>query len=509
MKLTGIQRNRWAFSLGTVGRDMVYNLFTVYLMTFIIFTKSLTNAQYAAIGVIFVVCRFYDALIAPIVGGMVDNTRSRFGKFKPWIFWGMIGASIDIALLFALPIYGWAFVGFIAAGYVVFSTTYSLNDIAYWGMLPALSSAPGERARLVSLSSICAGAGAAAAMTLVPMLTAGQFTIGGNALTAYAVIAAASALFFIGFQSFTLVGVKKAEPSSEGTALEKLGFKNTVMTVARNDQLLWASAVLLIQGIMTGVGPAGAGISMAYIYLKYGYNGMLMTFSMAGGISSVVVTLLLPKILERITRKRLLYLSVVSMVIGAALLLLSGLVLPSEPWWLSFGVYAFSSAFVIGGGSAFYQVLFIDMANTVEYDEWKTGRRSEGLIFSLRPMMTKMASGIVQLIVTVIFLALGITNINRDISDLENQAEQLLIAPEEKLTKIQGILDAVPDGKAAALLLCLALIPTAIAIIGYLIYRAKFKLDEETYAKILKDLEARKAADGPQAAPAGCTGQDE
>jgi melibiose permease/lactose/raffinose/galactose permease len=377
---------------------------------------------------------------------------------------------------------------------VVFSTTYSLNDIAYWGMLPALSSEPGERHRLVSVSNICAGAGAAVITVFVPMLTAGKNTIGGNALTAYAVISAVVALSFLGFQSLPLAGVKEPRAEADKTvSLEKLGFKNTVLTVVRNDQLLWASAVLLIQGVMSGVGPAGAGISMAYIYLKYGYNGMLMTFSMAGGISSVFVTLLLPKILEKISRKRLLYLSVVATAIGAALLLLSGLVLPKEPWWLSFGVYAFSSAFVIGGGVAFYQVLFIDIANTVEYDEWKTGRRSEGLIFSLRPMMTKMASGIVQLIVTVIFLALGITNINRDISDLENAAERLLITPEGKLTKIEGLLDAVPDGKAAALLLCLALIPTVIAIGGYWIYKTKFKLDEEKYAEILKDLEARKA----------------
>jgi len=489
-------RNRWAFSLGTIGRDVVYNLFTVSLMSFILFAKSLTNAQYAAVGTIFVVMRFYDALIDPFIGGMVDGTRSRFGKFKPWIFVGMVVSAAVIVLLFTLPIYGWDFVVFMGVGYVMFATFYSFNDIAYWAMLPALSSdAPGERHRLVSLSNICAAAGAAMVMVLVPMLTAGERTIGGNALRAYAVIAVVGALLFIGFQSITLVGVKEPRPQTvnKDEPKEKLGFKNTVLTVWRNDQLLWASVVLLLQGVMGGVGPVGAGISMAYIYLKYGYNGMLMTFSMAGGISTIFIIVFLPKILERISRKRFMFLACVAAGVGAAILLLSGLVLPREPWLLSFGVYAFSCAFTVGGNYAFYQVLFIDIANTVEYNELKTGRRSEGLIFSLRPLMTQMASGVTQLIAMVVLLALGITDINREISNLENQASQLLITAEEKLEQIEAVIGAVPAGKTTALLLCLALFPLAIALGGYWIYKTKFKLSEEKYAEVLAALEARRA----------------
>jgi melibiose permease/lactose/raffinose/galactose permease len=109
-------RNRWAFSLGTIGRDVVYNLFTVSLMSFILFAKSLTNAQYAAVGTIFVVMRFYDALIDPFIGGLVDSIRSRFGKFKPWIFVGMVISAAVIVLLFTLPTYGWDFVVFMGVG---------------------------------------------------------------------------------------------------------------------------------------------------------------------------------------------------------------------------------------------------------------------------------------------------------------------------------------------------------------------------------------------------------
>ena len=491
------KRNRWSFALGTVGRDMTYSLFTLFLMAFIMYTKSLEDSQYAAISIIFVVCRVFDALIDPFIGGMVDRTRSRFGKFKPWIFAGMIVAAVDVALLFTLPIYGWAFVGFVAGGYVVFSIFYSLNDISYWGMLPALSSHPDERNRLVSLSNICAGAGSAPVMVLVPMLTAGKYTIGGSAPQAYMVISIAVACCLIGFQSITLAGVKggRAASSTEdgGAQGEKIGFKATVQTVLGNDQLLWASVVLLMQGVISGI--FNAGLSTAYIYLVYGYSGILTSLSLVGGVSTVFVTLLLPRILARISRRRFLFLACAALGAGAAVILISGTI-PREPSWIpSFAVYSLSSLFSTAGTVAIYQTMFIDIANTVEYNELKTGRRSEGLIFAMRPLMTQMASAVTQLINMVIFLALGITNVNRGISDLENAANQLLISPEEKLEGIQAILGAVPGGTSLALLLCLALLPTLIGFCGYRIYRKKFKLDEKAYEAILTQLEARKVSD--------------
>jgi len=484
------KRNRWAFALGTVGRDMTYSLFSLFLMTFIMYTKSLTNPQYAAVGIIFVICRVFDALIDPFIGGMVDSTCSRFGKFKPWIFSGMILAAIDLVLLFSLPVYGWAFVGFLAGGYVAFSISYSLNDISYWGMLPALSSQADERNRLVSLSNVCAGLGSGPIIGLVPLLTAGQYTIGGNALRAYMIIAVATALFFVGFQSVTLLGVKEPRAAPSEGPEDKISFRQTVQTVLRNDQLLWASVVLLSQGIFANLGTAG--LSMAYIYLVYGYNGLLMPLSLVGGLSAFAITLLLPRILARISRQRFLFLACISLAVGAAIMLISGL-LPRDPWLPGFVIFSLASLFTTAGAIAFYQTLVIDIANTVEYNELKTGRRSEGLIFSMRPLMSQMASAVVQLIIMVIFLALGITHVNRGISDLENAAERQLISPEEKLAGIRAILEAAPKGKALALLLCLAVLPTLIGLGGYWIYRKKFTLDEQAYECVLAELEARRA----------------
>ncbi|MDR3318002.1 MAG: MFS transporter, partial [Clostridiales bacterium] len=169
------------YAMSTIGRDMAYALFTGYLMSFILFTKSLTTEQFAAVGVVFIACRVFDAVIDPIIGGLIENTRSRWGKFKPWIFVGMALCAGVILLTFVLPIQGWAFVGFIAAMYLLFSATYSLNDIAYWGMLPALTSDQSDRNKLTSFVSICTGIGGFFINTFVPILTVGATVIGGNA----------------------------------------------------------------------------------------------------------------------------------------------------------------------------------------------------------------------------------------------------------------------------------------------------------------------------------------
>ena len=78
------RRNLWMFPLGTVGRDMVYCLFANFLLTFILFTRSLTNAQLFAITAIMVCARVFDALNDPIMGNIIERTRTKWGKYKPW-----------------------------------------------------------------------------------------------------------------------------------------------------------------------------------------------------------------------------------------------------------------------------------------------------------------------------------------------------------------------------------------------------------------------------------------
>ena len=90
------RKNLLMFPLGTIGRDMIYTLFNNFILTYILFTRSLTTAQLSAITAIMVAARVFDALNDPIMGNIIERTRSRFGKFKPWLAIGVVLTSVVV-----------------------------------------------------------------------------------------------------------------------------------------------------------------------------------------------------------------------------------------------------------------------------------------------------------------------------------------------------------------------------------------------------------------------------
>ena len=151
-----IKRNLIMFPLGTVGRDMVYNLVTSYLLTFVLFTRNLDPAQLSAIAAIMVAARVFDALNDPIMGNIIERTRTKWGKFKPWLVIGILTTSVVIWAMFNVKLQGWAFVWFFGVMYFLYSITYTMHDISYWGMVPALSSDANTRNQLTSRATLFA-----------------------------------------------------------------------------------------------------------------------------------------------------------------------------------------------------------------------------------------------------------------------------------------------------------------------------------------------------------------
>ena len=190
-------RNKWIYSIGGIGRDMSYALFTQFLLTYILFTRTVTEAQFAVISTVLIVCRIWDGLNDPIMGGVVENTRTRFGKFKPWIMIGCITNGAAVVAMFSNRLEGWNFVYLFIALYLIWDITYTMNDIGYWSMMPSLTSKADKRDKIVSLATLFSGLGSLAATGLVPVLTAGKFAIGGNSITAYSAVSVIAVFAFI------------------------------------------------------------------------------------------------------------------------------------------------------------------------------------------------------------------------------------------------------------------------------------------------------------------------
>lgn len=480
------KRNLITYPLGTIGRDAVYTLINSYLLTYVLFTHSLTPAQLTAITGIMIGARVFDAFNDPIMGNIIEQTRSKYGKFKPWLLLGVLLTSVVIYLMFNVQLTGWKFVVFFGVMYFSFSITYTMNDISYWGMVPALSSDADARNQFTSRATLFAGIGGTAAMILIPLFTTGKNAIGGNAAYAYGRIALVIGILAPLFLCITIFGTREhRDTTQENRPKEKFSFKNLMHTILRNDQLVWVAVVFLIQQI--GNGLIIGGIGSTYIYTIYGYEGGLYSLFTTIGMSvTAFLMIFYPVISRHIHRKKLMGYMAVIATVGYVMIFVSGLM--AGKGMVKFAVLMIGYMFCNFGQYCFYLVMMISIMNTVEYNEWKFGTRDEGIITSLRPFITKLGGAIIVAVTSAAYMILGVTEYTNQISDLEQQCNQNLITEAVKLTKIEEVLTNVTGQQTIGLLVFMSIVPCILLLISYFLYKKHYKLDEEEYEHICKEL---------------------
>ncbi|MDE7439889.1 MAG: MFS transporter, partial [Clostridia bacterium] len=324
------KRNLIMFPLGTLGRDFLYSFFNTYLITFVLLTKTLTAAQFASITIIIICARIFDAFNDPIMGGIVENTRTKWGKYKPWQLIGAALTGAVIIALFNVDLNGWAFIGFLAFAYFAFSITFTMNDISYWGMMPTLTTNAHDRDTLTSFTQIIVSAGSGLAGVLVPAMTTGIIgtKLFGSSVTAFRVLSIIVVVMMVGFQLFTILGVKEKPLPANFVRTERTKIKDLFRVIFKNDQLLWCSLIMLLFNIGTNV--VFGGLSTFYIYFEFAYDGMLITaFGIGFSILSVLFTLIYPWLSKKVGRDKMLYSTGFAIIFGYLLLMIVGLAIPS------------------------------------------------------------------------------------------------------------------------------------------------------------------------------------
>ncbi len=484
------RKNLWMFPLGTIGRDMIYALFNNFILTYVLFTRSLTAAQLSAITTIMVCARVFDALNDPIMGNIIERTRTRFGKFKPWLVIGILLTSIVVYVAFNSTLQGWDFVILFGVVYFMYSITFTMHDISYWGMVAALGSDEDTRNRFTSRATLFAGIGTTAASVLIPLLTTGAYAIGGNTQTAYGRVALFTALLAPLLLCFTIFGVRENRDDMEQKA-PPISLKKILATVTQNDQLLWIALIFLIQQISNGI--IAGGIGSTYVYLDFGYRGGLYSlFTMVGMAATAFLMIFYPAISRKVPRKKLMNMMMFISGIGYALILLCGLVMGQSTlkFWLVAAGYMLSNF----GQYCFYLIMMISIINTVEYNEYCHGERDEAIIASLRPFLTKLASAIVAALTSITYLIFGITAYTNQISALEQQASQGLLEEAAKLDQVDQVLSQVQHSQTRGLLILMSVLPFVLMLISHLLYAKRYKLDEQEYKRICDEVAKRKAA---------------
>lgn len=294
-------RNKYTFGLGTIGRDMVYSMVSMYLIYYLTDIIELPTSTLWWITVIVLCARIFDALNDPIMGVIVDNTKTRFGKFKSWIALGALVSGMLTVLLFTdFGLQGAGYIAVFALIYIAWGLAYTANDISYWSMLPSLSLEQKEREQIGAVARICANVGLFFVVAgIVPITSAF-----GNALGSMQKGYFAFSLLVVGImwagQCITLVGVK--EPRNLVAQNKHTSLKELLKVIFGNDQLLYTavSMALFMIGYTTTT-------SFGLYFFKYAYGdeGMYSIFALILGVSQIAALVVFPLISRHFERRTL------------------------------------------------------------------------------------------------------------------------------------------------------------------------------------------------------------
>jgi len=447
------KRNRLTFGLGTFGRDMVYSLISMYLIFYLTDVIKLSTSTLWWVAGIILAARIFDALNDPIMGCIVDNTRTRWGKFKPWIVIGMPVSAIVTVLLFTdFGLTDSTYIVTFAVFYLIWGISYTIHDISYWSMLPSLSIDQKEREKIGAIARICANIGLFLVVAgIVPLTTLLGKNFGGLQ-KGYFVFAIIVSLIMAAGMCITLFGVKEAaliNDRKQGTPLKEL-----LRIIVKNDQLFFTAIAMSL--FMIGY-TTTASFGLYFFKYAYGDENMYPIFALVLGVSQITALAIFPLFSKKFDRKTL---------FTAAIILISA------GYIIFFFAPVTTMTFIgIGGtlifiGQSFVQLLMLMfLADSVDYGHWKLGKRNDSITFSLQPLINKMGGAIAGGIVSAVIIVSGI-------KDADTAAE---------VTKSGLIM----------MKLAMLIFPLVCIAASYFICRLKYKIDSKFYAQILSDLKAR------------------
>lgn len=447
------ERTRWGFGLGTLGRDMVAALVSLYLMFYLTEVLNISGAQLAVITTILVVMRVFDAVNDPVMGVIVDNTHTRWGKFRPWIFWGALAWAIATLLMFFdFGASGWGYVVAFTVIYLIYEVAYTINDIAFWSMLPALTKDQPERERIAGVARICANIGLfTVAVGLLPA-THALTALLGSAEAAWFAVAVVLVVLMLGFQVCTLLFAREqVSAERQATPLREL-----FSVIWRNDQLMWVTVAMV--AYMAGY-TTTTSFGPYFFKFIFGDEGAYSIFAAVLGVTQIAALAMFPLVSRHLSRASVHLVATCLCLAGYAVFWVSG---------TSLIVIGVAGVLLFAGQGVIQLLMVMFIADSVEYGHWKLGRRNESVTFSLQPFIYKLGNAVASGIVGATVIASHI-----DVA--------------------QGPADVTDDGVVLFKVAMLA-VPAVLMAASWVVLRAKYKLDRATYAGIIKDLEERDEA---------------
>ena len=462
---------RVAYAFGNLGQSAFYNALSTYFIVYVtscLFSGVEKGVAAKLIGVItslVVIIRIAEIFIDPLLGNIVDNTTTKWGRFRPWQFLGGLVSALLLVVIYT-GMFGlvnvnttWFIVLFVIC-FVVLDVFYSLRDISYWGMIPALSSDSHERSSYTALGSFTGSIGYnGITVVVIPIVTyfswvfTGSHTESQSGWTAFGIIVGLLGILTAWSVAF---GTKESQSALRSKAQKNGGPLQAFKALFQNDQLLWVALSYLLYAI------ANVATTGVLIFLFKFVLDNQAAYSMTGIIALVaglVVAPLYPILNKRIPRRYLYIGGMTSMIIA----------------YIMLGIFSNNMIMVFVALVLFYvpgtmiqMTAILSLTDSIEYGQLKNGKRNEAVTLSVRPMLDKIGGAMSNGIVGFIAIAAGMTG------------------------------DATAADMTAANIntfkTCAFYVPLVLIVLSLLVFMFKVKISEKMHDDIVKQLEAKLAA---------------
>lgn len=395
-----------AYGVANAGQCFGYNIIAgSYLSLF--FTKVF-GVPPEAVAAMMLFLGLWDTFNDPLMGSIIDRTRTRYGKLRPYLLIVPIPLGLATIMLFSGP----ALLGdktedvakiiYMFVTYFIWELFYTLGDVPFWGMSAAISPSPSDRTRVISSARFISGliGGLSTTILVVLMDLSNNGSIPPSLSQVFLLMAIISGTF--GMALFSLSGIctkeRVVQTVKEPSVLD--GFKALV----KNKPLL----LIVIGNVLAAVSGVG-GFFQAYYYSEVvNMNSLTIVIALPGTILGFVTYLLIPKIKQKFDNRQIIFLN------GFARLIMGTLV-------FIVGIKNFTNLWVVVPLLMVQNLLFsffntINMViptemigDTIDYMEWKTGERNEGVSFSVLTFVGKLTGSISGTIGNALLPVIGLS----------------------------------------------------------------------------------------------------
>jgi melibiose permease/lactose/raffinose/galactose permease len=489
---------KWIYAISGIGRDAVNTLISLFYLLYIQYAGVLDSAPavYAAqlgiITIMMILARLWDGINDPLIGAIIENTHWRIGKYKPWILIGAIVTSLAIIILFLFRPAGWWFVISFIFVYLLWEIAFTMNDIAYWSMLPSLTSEPKQRNEMTSLLTMFSALGAFVVIGIIPL------SVAGNAADQYGLIATIIALVFLLSQTLLFIfGKERSRDIDQEKKQQHVTFLEMYRIFLKNKPLFWITWVVFMYYLGASI-INNFGLTYFYVSLGYDAGGFLLPFfALVFAFSTIASQLLYPWLSKWISRQKLVKYAFISLFIGYVLFFFVGRIGYRTIIPIQIGYLIPIGLLIFSGQSIFYVSIMVMMTNTIEYNEWQTGERKESVIYSLRPLTAKFAASIQSGVVYVFLIFAGLLSITNQISSLENLKNTGEMSAEEVLIAANLVIQNFQLSNQWGLTIFkfgMVIIPIILFSVAYWIIRRKYTIDESFYQKMVVEIQHKQTA---------------